>query len=268
MSINWTRGTVDSQGESIYYEGANLGADAPTVVLGHGAGGNHAVWFQQVPVLAEHFRVITWDTRGFGNSSFTTGAFGIDESAADLVAILDATDTVAAHLVGQSMGGWWLTGAVLAAPDRVRSLSWCDTPGGIWTPDLRSAFAEFRRGPGLSGPDPQVGVHPALADGFPQRRPDLAFLYQQLSTYADPPMRHVVAALDAQAAEPTEIAALAKPMMLLAGDQDVLFPTPLLRDLSAELGAHWVDIAGAGHSPYFERADDFNAALLDFLAGA
>ena len=41
MSIPWQPGTVESQGEKIYYE--VIGAeDAPTVVLTHGAGGSHA----------------------------------------------------------------------------------------------------------------------------------------------------------------------------------------------------------------------------------
>ena len=30
--------------------------DAPALVLAHGAGGNHLVWWQQVPAFAEHFR--------------------------------------------------------------------------------------------------------------------------------------------------------------------------------------------------------------------
>ena len=268
MGSSWIQGQVDSQGESIYYEGANLDARAPTVVLGHGAGGNHAVWFQQVPALAERYRVITWDTRGFGNSTFTTGAFGVSESTADLLAVLDATDTADAHLVGQSMGGWWITGVAVTAPERVRSLSWCDTVGGLWKPALREAFREFTQGPGLAVDDPQVGVHPALAEDFPTRRPDLAFLYQQLSTYADPPMREVVAALGGAGIEPADLAASDSPMMVLAGDQDRIFPASLLCSLAEELGAHWIEIPHAGHSPYFERADQFNAALLDFLARA
>ena len=150
MGSTWIRGAVESGGESIYYEGANLDTDAPTVVLGHGAGGNHAVWFQQVPALAERYRVITWDTRGFGNSTFASGDFGVEHSTADLLTILDATDTAEAHLVGQSMGGWWITGVAISAPQRVRSLSWCDTVGGLWTPALRTEAAGIAVAYGLA----------------------------------------------------------------------------------------------------------------------
>src|SRR4051812_25377366 len=84
----WRTGTVASQGERIYYE--DIGAlDAPAFMLTHGAGGSHAGWFQQVPALAQAgFRVITWDCRGFGNSTFTTGVHGSEAAVADMLAVL------------------------------------------------------------------------------------------------------------------------------------------------------------------------------------
>ncbi len=72
-------------------------------MLTHGAGGTHAAWFQQVPTLAANgFRVITWDC-GIGNSTFTSSVHGTAAAVADMAAVLDATGTPGAHLVGQSM---------------------------------------------------------------------------------------------------------------------------------------------------------------------
>ena len=60
-----SNGFLSRDGDDVYFE--TLGApDAPVVVLGHGAGGNHGIWFQQVPVFARDYRVVTWDQRGFG----------------------------------------------------------------------------------------------------------------------------------------------------------------------------------------------------------
>ena len=72
--------------DRLYYETAGEGE---VVVLCHGYGGNHAVWFQQLPSLAERYRVVTWDQRGFGRSSDRTGSAGPDAAAADLAALLD-----------------------------------------------------------------------------------------------------------------------------------------------------------------------------------
>ena len=74
MTHRWNAATVESGGESIYYEITGADDAAETVVLTHGAGGSHAAWFQQVPALADAgYRVVTWDSRGFGNSTFTSG---------------------------------------------------------------------------------------------------------------------------------------------------------------------------------------------------
>jgi pimeloyl-ACP methyl ester carboxylesterase len=66
-----SNGFSESDGERIYYE--SVGEREPALVLCHGAGGNHAVWYQQVPVFARHRRVISWDQRGFGRSSARGG---------------------------------------------------------------------------------------------------------------------------------------------------------------------------------------------------
>ncbi len=47
----------------LYYE---VHGEGPPVVFAHGAGGTHLSWWQQIPVLSEHFRCVTFDHRGFG----------------------------------------------------------------------------------------------------------------------------------------------------------------------------------------------------------
>ena len=80
------------EGEPAIVETAGGAVRAAQVVLTHGAGGSHAAWFQQVPVLADAgYRVVTWDSRGFGCSTFASGTLGTAAAVADLVAILDAT---------------------------------------------------------------------------------------------------------------------------------------------------------------------------------
>ena len=54
---------------------------------------------------------------------------------------------------------------------------------------------------------------------------------------------------------------------MITGTDDALFPAPLVIDSASRLtNASIVEIADAGHSPYFERPDQYNAALLRFLA--
>jgi 3-oxoadipate enol-lactonase len=69
-----TRGFIESDSEQIYFE--SWGDGAETVVLAHGLGGSHAVWYQQVPFLAQQYRVVTWDQRGFGRSTSNSRNIG------------------------------------------------------------------------------------------------------------------------------------------------------------------------------------------------
>ena len=265
MTHPWRTNTVDSDGETIHYEitGADTG-DAPVVVLGHGAGGSHASWFQQVPVLADAgYRVITWDTRGFGRSSYRTGVHGPEAGARDLRAVLDANGVERAHVVGQSMGGWWVTTFALASPTRVRSLTLANTIGGLWTDEL---FAHATANRIVADPDVRLGVHSALSPKFGARDPARAFLYQQINTFHAPPINDVLMAL-ATPIDHAAIDALDLPVLAITSVDDQLFPPKLVAESIGRLRrGQVIEIADAGHSTYFERPEPFNAALLEFLA--
>ena len=266
-----TTGSVASQGEDIYWEMVSHGAgdDRPVVVLSHGAGGTHAVWYQQVPVLGDDFRVVTWDSRGFGNSTNRNDEPSPSGAAADLGAVLDHLDVGAAHLIGQSMGGWHISAFAESQPDRVRSLIYADTVGGLWTEALHHAFREFMQAGGLgAGPEVEVGLHPALWPGTANRDPAQAFLYQALGSFHDPPMHKIMTTIEWQIDHET-INNLDVPVMFIAGEHDSLFPPALLADSCGQLvGSRYVEISDAGHSPYFEQPEAWNAAALDFLRGA
>jgi pimeloyl-ACP methyl ester carboxylesterase len=268
MSHRWRTGTVESDGETIYYEVVGS-ADAPAVVLTHGAGGSHAVWYQQVPVLADAgYRVVAWDSRGFGRSTFTTGRLGPAEAAADLDRVLDAAGADRIHLVGQSMGGWWATAFALAQPGRLDSLTLSNTVGGLWTEALTQHFSTFVSS-ATAEDDAVLGLHSALSPSFAAREPAGAFLYQQLNTFHSPPLRAVGSALTGARVDHADIDALGIPVLVITGRDDALFPAALVAESARRLtNAEIVEISDAGHSPYFERPDEYNAALLRHFARA
>lgn len=92
--------------------------DAPAVVLSNSLGATRAMWDAQVPALAERFRVITYDTRGHGDSPVPDGPYAIDDLVDDLVALLDRLGIERAHVAGLSLGG--MTGMRLAAREPAR----------------------------------------------------------------------------------------------------------------------------------------------------
>ena len=242
--------------EQIYYESTGSG-DA--VVLSHGAGGSHAIWMHQTPVLAEHYRVITWDQRGWGKSTDTVGLAGDPNTALeDLRRLLDHLGVDKAHVVGQSMGGWVVVGFALRYPERTRSLTLANTYGGLTTEAMLELVTPERIQERMA-----QGRSAHIAD------PVRAFQYEQISRLA-PPRRPTDlgekmagANWDLEAARKTTV-----PILIVTGPHDLIFPPEMMRMLDAELPtSRLVEIPDAGHSPYFEFPDAWNQAVLDHLGG-
>ncbi|HEY6597933.1 MAG TPA: alpha/beta hydrolase, partial [Pseudomonadales bacterium] len=95
--------TIKTAGAEIYYE---VTGNGPALLFAHGAGGNAASWWQQVPAFSGDHRVITFDHRGFGRSRCAAEQFSAAAFDADALAILDAEKIDRAAVICQSMGGW------------------------------------------------------------------------------------------------------------------------------------------------------------------
>lgn len=262
-AITWSIGTVDSHGEDVYYECAGTG---PAVVFSHGLGGNHAVFFQQVPVFAPHYRVVTWDQRGFGRSTNRKGEAGPEAAAADIATLLDHLGIDRAHLVGQSMGGWAVLGFALHSPERVASLVITDSTAGVMTDRIAGIVT---RGTRATLPEPILGSHPAIGAAFSADEPVQTFLYQQIGSFRDPSVTDadMVGRLYSTRYPTDQVQGLELPVLLVVGASDDLIPPAAVHELGALIkGARVVEVPGAGHSPYFECPEAWNEVVLSFLS--
>lgn len=249
-----------ADGERIWYETAGAG---PDLILNHGLGGNAAVWFQQLPHFAEHNRVVTWDQRGFGRSSNSTGNHGPHSAVSDLLAIMDHIGAAQADVVGQSMGGWAALGLALAAPERVRSIVLACTTGGIpVSPGQQTAVPPLEPGGTLP-----LGLHPAIGARLPEVDLARAYLYQALGTFGSrPPDSEFFRILATTTFDPIALRNLDIPVLLIAGELDGLMTPERLREAAQFLShASVVEIPDRGHSPYFEDPDAWNEIVAEFL---
>lgn len=252
---------VETAGAKIYYE---VQGEGPTIVFAHGAGGNRLSWWQQVPIFQQNYRVICFDHRSFGRSTCDEGAFHPKHFADDLQTILDAEQIDRAALVCQSLGGWSGLPLALKAPERVASLVLCDTPGGVVHPQILEAAASVGDRLEREG----VKGSAALAPGFEIRQPALAHLYDQISslnTHVD--MKNLGLLFSEEArVEPDRLEGFSVPTLVIAGDQDLLFPSEALRAVAEMIpGAEFREFKGCGHSVYFEDAEAFNPAIDEFV---
>ena len=98
-------GFVERDGVRVFYE--RYGDGQETVLLLPPWSIVHSrVWKLQIPYLARHFRVLTFDGRGNGRSDRPQGAarYRTEEFARDAIAVMDATGTESATVVGYSRG--------------------------------------------------------------------------------------------------------------------------------------------------------------------
>ncbi len=239
----------------LYYE---VHGEGSPVVFAHGAGGTHLSWWQQIPELSRHFQCVTFDHRGFGYSRDIDGGPGRAAFVQDLAGLLDHLGLDRVSLVGQSMGGWTTLGYASAHPERVHALVLCDTPGGYTDPEVAELMGRRSAEPG------------AFAPSFDAREPELAFLYREIQR----------STLDRTAAGgPTAAAGLLQvptdidpvvaheiPTLFVVGAEDSICPPPALEAMHRKMPAsRFVEVPGAGHSVYFEKPDEFNRIVLEFL---
>ena len=139
---------------SLYYE--ERGAGEPVLVIA-GTGGDHSLWDATADVLAERYRVITFDNRGTGSSDQPRDpeTYTMRVLADDAAALLDAIGIERAHVAGHSLGSTVAQELAINHPQKVASLqlhcTWgAPTPGSTgssaaWR--IRSSRTTWRRSP-------------------------------------------------------------------------------------------------------------------------
>lgn len=248
----------------------DTGGDGALIVMLPGAGNVREEYRYMAPVLAASgARVVTADLRGHGESSAGWPGYGMVETAADLVALLEHLDAGSATVVATSFAP---TAALWAAADRPGLISklvlisahleaapiWQRVPFSMM---LRGPFAgkmwasQFRKW--------HPGAPPADLDEQAGRLTDM---------FSDPQRRRaaretLVAHRDGLEAR---IAQVDTPTLVVMGGADSHFkdPTGEGESIAAQTGGSLHVVPGAGHYPHVEFPDDVAAVIQDFLSPA
>ena len=242
--------------------GRPIRAEAPMVLLVHGAGMDHTVWAMQGRHLAFHgWNALAIDLPGHGRSRSLPPAATIEAIADGLVAAMPGVSAL--HLVGHSMGALAALAAAARHPERVASL--CLLGAAIRMPVhpalLTLAAASDPKAVELMcdwafGPRGQVGGN-AQPGGWLQgtarallRRGDPASLATDL------------AACNAYAAGADHAAQVRCPALVVIGALDRMTPPKAGRALAAAIpGARTVTVPGAGHMMMAEAPEETLQAL-------
>jgi pimeloyl-ACP methyl ester carboxylesterase len=113
-----------------------------------GLGGSKSGWRFQIPTFKKHYRVITFDNRGAGNSDKPKGPYSITQMADDTVTLMDHLGIAKAHIIGVSLGGMIAQEVAINHPERVSKLVLgctyaCIDEANGRTPEWDKAINEF-----------------------------------------------------------------------------------------------------------------------------
>jgi len=235
------------------------------LVLAHGFMLDSELFAEQAALLADRYRVITWDARGHGDTEYDGRPFTMWDNARDLIALLDALDIPRAVVGGHSQGGFVALSAALLAPDRVAGLVLIDTaPSGHDQSPLGdlTAFADAWQ---ASGPTPRLcEVLGEMAFGGDHVEPWIAkWMEQPPSEFAN--LFRAVIERDDLSARMSEITA---PVLVVHGSEDSAITVAEARQWASGLphADPVVVIDGAPHACPATHPGEVAAAVGHFLS--
>ena len=259
-------GFADANGAHLYYEVYGKGEPLlliPTLI-------NHLCWAEHVPVYANEFKVIVYDPRGTGQSSFPEGVqLTTALLADDAAALLDALGIDAAHVQGWSLGGMVAQEMALRHPEKIRSLILSATsPGGPHAAPVEdSVLAALIAGmtQGVTAPN---FLESWFSSGYLAEHRSEAIEHLHWQPDPETPIQVLQAELGAAARHDTydRLPSITAPTLVLHGTDDRLLPVQDGRILAERIpGAELILFEGAGHSYMLEKQAEADAAVLDFL---
>ena len=242
-------------------------------------------WKFQVPYLARHFRVVTFDGRGSGRSGRPAGAaaYADREYAADAVAVLDATETQRALLVGFSCGVAWSVHVAAGHPDRVSGLVAIAPSCGLSVAsparerfgfdarlDTTDGWAKYNEHYWLEG-----GLKDFVRFFFEQmfHEPHSTKQIEDFTTWASDISAQTLAdttagRLGLRGADATPLEPLCEqvscPVVVIHGSEDQVRPAQLGRRLADLTGGELVLLEGVGHAPPAREPVRTNHLIKEF----
>jgi pimeloyl-ACP methyl ester carboxylesterase/predicted glycosyltransferase len=277
-------GFITRDGVRVGYE--VFGTGEPTILLLPTWSLVHSrFWKGQVPYLARHFRVVTYDARGNGRSDrpATAAAYADAEFVADALAVLDAAATPRAVLVGSSLGGRYALHLAAAHPDRVLGVvfvgplsplgepapgrqafpfdavlatdeGWAKFNRHYWRRDY-PGFAAFFCAQCFSEPHSTKPTEDCVGWAL-ETTPETLTLTVEAPGLADP-------------AEARALAAQVRcPTLVIQGTDDRIIALNQGEALAEALGADFVRCEGSGHAPQARDPVRFNLLVRDFIERA
>jgi len=238
-------GYAPVNGIEMYY--AIYGSGEPLILL-HGGLGHSDVWGNQIPELAKTYKVIALDSRGHGRSSRNADPYSYALMAKDVVAAMDYLKIDKASILGWSDGGIIGLDIAINYPDRLNRLYafGANTNVAGLKPDIdkNATFNAYIER--MAGDYKRLSKTPTEFD---------AFVTQIAQMWASQPDY-----------KPEQLAKITTPVAISDGEHDEAIRQEHNVEMSKAIpGAELIILPGASHFAFWQKPDEFNAAVIEYL---
>lgn len=270
----------ESNGEPVELHYEDAGEGRPVVLI-HGWPLSGRAWEAQVPALVEAgYRVVTYDRRGFGQSSQPGGGYDYDTLAADLDVLLRSLDVTDATLVGFSMGGGEVARYLGAfGSERIRSAVFAsavppylykseDNPDGGLDDATIEQFESGVKGDRLAFLETFVEYFTSAGERSDLvSEPAKRFMWNIASAASPKATLDCIGALGRTDFR-DDLAKIDVPVLVIHGDSDGVVPFEISGKRTAESvkDATLQVVEGGPHGINASHPEEFNRALIEFVA--
>ena len=234
------------------------------LMLSNPMGTNLHLWDPQIPALAEHFRVVRYDSRGHGASVANQGPYSVEGLGRDALAFMDALGIERVHWLGLSMGsivGLWL---LVHARERIGRAVLASTAAQMPGPDLWNNRIQSARDTGMNGVAMAAAERwftKTFRDANPEKVEAVMEMVRTTSLHGYLAALAAIRDMDMREA----IRSITNKVLVIAGRHDLSTPPGMGALVASSIeGAKFVTLE-ASHMSNIEDEANFTKAVVDFL---
>lgn len=253
---------------SLYYEVEGQGKP---LVLVSGFSADHTTWRLVAPLLAKHFKVITFDNRGAGQSTVPEGEYEIGELAQDVALLCRELKIDKANFIGNSMGGYIVQTLAHQYPNLVEKVIISNSALGGDTCFKQYLEAQLAL---LKAEAPIEALIKATACWVYSKYylADPENMQAILRQILENPFPFTLTGYEGQFAALKKFNAkpwvkeINVPAMVFGADEDIIFYSNMIKAIADEIpAAKYYEFSRCGHLPHIEQPQEYVKQVLRFL---